>query len=418
MKTYCKPSEIDIENADQNYKAVKKCFDGKLKRKDFQRVLVGSGKITRQEIAQARLDHDKTKVNAAIRVVCGEITQRIRDRNLHLRPIREFQRRDGLTGKLRDICQESPEQQIMEYMAVEALKPMFRAKILRHQYGSIPNRGQVGGKRQIERLLRRKLKGKPDVVKCDVKKAYPSVTVECSMKLLRRDIGKNKTLLWFLEALMANYPGNHLCIGGYLPAWLFNYVMSYVLRYLMSLESTRRGVSRKIVQAVVCFADDFSVFGHFSQLRKAIRKTEKWSKANLGLNIKKVWQIYHLSTIETEKAVKEKRAAGSKERTHGVDMMGFVVFRTYTIIRSRIFRRIRRQIIRASRDLERLGYIPWWRACKLSAYKGWIKHSDSNMFSEKYKVAEVMNKAAKSVSRHGRKEYENERALLIEAARN
>ena len=51
MKTYCKPADTDIENADQNMPAVKKCFGGKLKRKDFQRVLIRTGKITKQEIA-------------------------------------------------------------------------------------------------------------------------------------------------------------------------------------------------------------------------------------------------------------------------------------------------------------------------------------------------------------------------------
>lgn len=47
MKTYCKPADTDIESADQNLPAVKKCFDGKLKRKDFQRVLIRTGKITK-----------------------------------------------------------------------------------------------------------------------------------------------------------------------------------------------------------------------------------------------------------------------------------------------------------------------------------------------------------------------------------
>ncbi|BCZ28371.1 hypothetical protein EUBC25_24580 [Claveliimonas bilis] len=418
MKTYCKPADTDIENADQNMPAVKKCFDGKLKRKDFQRVLIRTGKITKQEIAQARLDHDKTKVNAAIRAVCERLTQRIRDRDLRLPPIRQFKRRDGLTNKMRDICQESPDQQIMEYMAVEALMPMFKAKLLKHQYGSIPTRGQVGGKRQIERLLRRKYPGKVDAVKCDAEKAYPSITVECSMKLLRRDIGKNKILQWFLGALMENYPGGHLCIGGYLPAWLFNYVMSYVLRYLLSLENTRRGVKTKMIQAVVCFADDFTMFGHFSQIRKAIRKASKWSRSTLGLKIKNAWQIYHLTTFEAEKEQKKRRVEGSRKRTCGVDMMGFVTYRTYTIIRGRIFRRIRRQILRAAEDLEKLGYIPWWRACKLSAYKGWLKHSDSEKFAKKYHVNEIFRKAAQSVSLHGRKEHiRNERALLIEACR-
>ena len=55
-------------------------------------------------------------------------------------------------------------------------------------------------------------------MKGDVTKAYPSVTIPVVMEMLRRDIGKNKVLLWFLGALMSNYPGNHLCIGGYLPA--------------------------------------------------------------------------------------------------------------------------------------------------------------------------------------------------------
>lgn len=417
MKTYCKPSVINIEDTEQNLPAVQKCFDGKLKRNDFQRVLIRTGRISKGEIAQARLDHDKTKVNAAIKEVTERLTQRIRDRNLQIPPIRQFQRRDGLTHKLRDICQESPDQQIMEYMAVEALMPMFKAKLLHHQYGSIPTRGQVGGKRQIERILRRKCENK-DAVKCDAKKAYPSVTVECSMNLLRRDIGKNKILLWFIGAVMENYPGGHLCIGGYLPAWLFNYVMSYVLRYLMHLESTRRGIKHRLVQNVVCFADDFTMFGNFSQIKKAVKKTSRWSKSTLGLNIKNAWQIYHLASFEEEKLQRAKREKGSRKRTQGVDMMGYVVYRTYTIIRGRIFKRIRRQMIRAAEDLKSRGFIPWWRACRLAAYKGWIKHSNSLNFMEKYNGYEIFKQAARSVSLHGRKEnIEHERALLAQAAR-
>ena len=170
------------------------------------------------------------------------LTQRIIDRDLQLKPIRQFQRMDGLTHKVRDICQETPEQQAYEYIAVHALKPLFRAKIMPVQYGSIPKRGGIAGKRKIERLLRRKFKTqKITAVKGDVTKAYPSVTVPTVMEMLRRDIGKNKVLLWFLAELMSDYPGNHLCIGGYLPAWLFNYVMSYVLRYIYEQCQIRRG---------------------------------------------------------------------------------------------------------------------------------------------------------------------------------
>lgn len=357
------------------------------------------------------------KTARAIRAYNEELTACIVSRKLDLKPIRCFQRVDGLTQKLRDICQESPKQQVLEYIAREALHPLFRAKLLHIQYGSIPGRGQTLGKRKIERILRKKLKCKTDVVKGDVKKAYPSVTVECVMKLLRRDIGKNKTLLWFVEALMENYPGQHLCIGSYLSTWLFNYVMSYVLRYIQSLGQIRRGKLARYVKAIVCYADDFSLFGRFSQLTKVIRKATRWALDALGLRLKPVWQVYYIASFESERKQAVQRAAGRHQRTPAVDMVGFEVRRTYTIIRPRVFRRIRRQTLRALGDLAKYGLLPWWRAARISAYKGWVKHSDSIHFSEKYDFPRLMRLAQKSASWHGRKEIiEHEQRILHEAA--
>lgn len=232
LKTYCKPATVNIEDWKFNEIAVVECFRNKRARNDFQRLLCKTGKITKRELTEDRLNKDFKRTLEAESEVAKMLTQKIINRDLQLQPIRQFQRIDGLTQKLRDICQESPEQQVFEYIGVYALKPLFRAKILPIQYGSIPNKGGVAGKRKIERLLRKKFHGKVVALKGDVTKAYPSVTIPVVMEMLRRDIGKNKVLLWFLGALMSNYPGNHLCIGGYLPAWLFNYVMSYVLRYI------------------------------------------------------------------------------------------------------------------------------------------------------------------------------------------
>ena len=130
------------------------------------------------------------------------------------------------------------------------------------------------------------------------------------------------------------------------------------------------------------------------------------------------WQIYHISSFEEEKEFHRMRQGGSHKRTQGVNMMGFVVRRTYTIIRSRVFKRIRRQFLRAAADLERLGYIPWWRACRIMAYKGWIKYSNSQGCSIKYNMQNLFKIAAQSVSRYGRKEYVKyeQRMLLIAAA--
>lgn len=415
MKTYCKPATVNIEDWKFNEIAVVECFRNKRSRKDFQRLLCKTGKITKREIVEDQLNKDFKRTLEAESEVAKMLTQRIINRDLQLKPIRQFQRIDGLTQKLRDICQESPEQQVFEYIGVYALKPLFRAKILPIQYGSIPNKGGVAGKRKIERLLRKKFHGKVVALKGDVTKVYPSVTVPIVMEMLRRDIGKNKVLLWFLGALMSNYPGNHLCIGGYLPAWLFNYVMSYVLRYIYEQAQIRRGKRNRLVYAIVCYADDFTIYGDVSKLKKAMKKATIWAHDKFGLKIKDIWQFYQVASFDEERENLEERRKGSKKRTPGVDMMGYVVRRRYTTIRGRVFRRIRRQVLRAWEDFKAKGFIPWWRACRIAAYKGWIKHSNSLKFRMKYCFDKLFKMCSYSASKHG-KEVENEKRILLIAA--
>lgn len=415
MKTYCKPATVNIEDWKFNEIAVVDCFKNKRSRNDFQRLLCRTGTITKREIAEDRLSGDLKRILEAETAVAKKLTQRIINRDLQLKPIRQFQRVDGLTQKLRDICQESPEQQVFEYIGVNALKPLFRAKIMPIQYGSIPKKGGVAGKRKIERLLRKKFQGKVVAVKGDVTKAYPSVTVPIVMEMLRRDIGKNTVLLWFLEALMSNYPGNHLCIGGYLPAWLFNYVMSYVLRFLYEQAQIRRGKRNRLVYAIVCYADDFTIYGDVSKLKKAMKKATTWAHDKFGLKIKNIWQFYQIASYEEERENRKVRKNGSKKRTPGVDMMGYVVRRKYTIIRGRVFRRIRRQVLRAWMDYKAMGFVPWWRACRIAAYKGWVEHSNSMKFRMEYCFDELFKLCKYSASKHG-KEVENEKRILLIAA--
>lgn len=416
MVTYCKPAIANVEDWKFNEPAVFDCFRNKRSRNDFQRLLCKTGCITKRELAEDRLTGNIERTIRAETEVAKMLTKRIIDRDLKLKPIRQFQRVDGLTHKLRDICQESPERQVFEYIAVFALKPLFRAKIMPIQYGSIPNKGGVAGKRKIERLLRRKFRGKVVAVKGDVTKAYPSVMVPVVMEMLRRDVGKNKVLLWFLGALMSNYPENHLCIGGYLPAWLFNYVMSYVLRYIYEQAQIRRGKRNRLVYAIVCYADDFTIYGDVSKLKKAMKKATTWACDKFGLKIKSIWQFYQIASFDEERENHKARKNGSKKRTPGVDMMGYVVRRKYTIIRGRVFRRIRRQVIKAWRDFDRLGFVPWWRACRIAAYKGWIKYSNSIKFAEKYNLNKLFKICQKSASRHGKEIANEKRILLIEAA--
>ena len=108
------------------------------------------------------------------------------------------------------------------------------------------------------------------------------------------------------------------------------------------------------------------------------------------------------------------RRAGSRQRTPGVDMMGYVVRRTYTVIRGKNFVRIRRQFLRADRELDALGYVPWWRARTLCAYWGQLKYTDSIYFCQTYDAYRIFKAARRSVAWKARKEAQ--RGAVCQAA--
>lgn len=94
--------------------------------------------------------------------------------------------------------------------------------------------------------------------------------------------------------------------------------------------------------------------------------------------------------------------------------MGYVVRRTYTVIRGKNFVRIRRQFLRAARELDALGYVPWWRARTLCAFWGQLKYTDSIYFCQTYDAYRIFKAARRSVAWKARKEAQ--RGAVCQAA--
>lgn len=87
MKTYCKPATVNVEDWKFNEVAVIECFRNKRGRNDFQRLLCKTGKITKRQIAEDRLNQDFKRTLDAESEVAKMLTQRIVDRDLQLKPI-------------------------------------------------------------------------------------------------------------------------------------------------------------------------------------------------------------------------------------------------------------------------------------------------------------------------------------------
>lgn len=322
------------------------------------------------------------------------VASRIKEENLGLAPIRFFFHIDGISMKERDIGIETPMQQVMVYVAVGAMSEMLIAKICPYQCASIRGRGQVYGKKAIERWIRMDRASKY-WAKADIKKCFPSIKKEVVMKYLKRDIRKNPKLLWLVNELLSTYVEKdkngeyHECgliIGSYLSQWLCNYVLSYLYRYIDGLckirKSNRDGDhSVRLIRHVLFYMDDILVIGTRARdVKSCMRQAKRWVKKNLGLDFKDGFDV--VTDIHYK----------------SIDMMGYIVKLDCTTIRKSIFRRIYRQIIRAWRYYRKNKHLTLHRARSIISYYGFIKYTNSFTFCQKMKVQKLFEMAKKDVS--------------------
>ena len=348
MKTYCKRSDpTDLQTIERyTYEAMA----GKLKRKDYSEFVAGYCPLSAKEIrkrARATIAW-YPELEQALRWIALEISGRIRARCLDLPPVKYSERHDGMCHKVRKIGLMSVMQQLMEHVAVGCMEELWAAKYEYHQYASIRGKGQLKGAKQILKWTKR---GKTKhFVKLDIRKCFQSITRETAMRWLRRDIGKNLLLLWFVDELLKLH-GEGLIIGSLLSQFLCNYFMSYAYRHVMSLHKQRRGKLIRLVSCALFYMDDILLTGSDRRnLVMAVRKLIHFMQAGFGLIIKATWNV----------------------RLHEdapIDMMGYVITAKGRLkIRRRVFLRARRSFRKVWRgDRTRITLY------RIGAYYGYFK---------------------------------------------
>ena len=230
-------------------RAVLEAFDKKWFRRDYLATVEKYGGVSRAQLSSAARVNDWNPRLEAVNGIALEMEQRIEDLldgetdDLDLDPVSVFYRIDGISMKRRELSNCCPMHQAFGHLAVLGLRPLLQAKLLPYQFASIPGKGQIALKRQVERWLRRKSLGIQYSIKLDVQGAYAHTKQELVMKILQKEIPGATWLLAVVKCLLAMAPGEGLLIGGYLEAWLFNLVASYMLVKVMSYAKIRRGAS-------------------------------------------------------------------------------------------------------------------------------------------------------------------------------
>lgn len=393
MKRYCKNIKLD---ADWIKSSMLECLSDKWDRLDVAGFLAEYQEA--QEPLPKRAVHkmiqaDRTWANPLIEKAAAEMAQEIRDRKVTFPAIHYPMRYDGNSGKIREIGVESIKQQVYDYVAVNALMELFNRKIGKYQCASIPGRGQVCGKKAIEKWIRKNPAKTRVGAKGDVHHCYPSINISKLMKLLRKQV-KNEDLLYLVEILVRSYRQG-LSIGSYLSQWLCNYYLSFAYHYaeqeLAKVRKSRKGPAKRVrlIYAVLFYMDDILILGpRKADVRKAMQLLVKFFKDELGLEIKANWKLFQVDYI------------GKDGRHHGdcIDMMGYKIYRDHTEVRRNIFLRSRRAFVRLRKQVQRCMKIALDLAYRCVSYFGWYKNSDSTNFKKKYGIEQLMKYAKRRVS--------------------
>ena len=258
-------------------------------------------------------------------------------------------------GKVRKIFMPEIHEQWIHHIIVLILEPIIGATAYRFSCGSYPKRGAHYGKKQMLKWIR---EGKDirNFGKIDIRHFYDNIRLDILMRELRIRI-KDEWFLYVIELCLSGFKKG-IPLGFYISQWLANYLLEPLDKYVteeLKLEKFER------------YMDDMTFFANNKKrLHEAIVKIKKFIGRRFRLKLKRNYQV---CKFDYEK--------GKKKIGRPVDFMGFVFYRTRTVIRKSIMlsaTRLAKQM-RKAKEAGRGFYVKHIQA--MLSYMGWFTHTDS-----------------------------------------
>lgn len=272
-------------------------------------------------------------------------------------------------------------EQMAHHSVMRVFVPIAMRGMYYHVYGSIPGKGVHRGKRTVERWIREDSRNCKYIYKLDIRHFFESVPHRRLKKALKRKIRDRELLKKLFIIIDSHKPG--LPLGYYPSQWFGNFYLQPLDHFIME---------QLHVKHYIRYMDDMVIFGNNKkELHKARLQIEKFITEELGLQIKKNWQVFRFDYVDRK----------GKRRGRPLDFMGFKFYRDRTTIRKSILQGIRGKVNRVKRKEK----ITWVDAGSLLSRLGWIWHSDTYAYYERYIKPYVKVKVLKTlVSKHARKE--------------
>ena len=260
---------------------------------------------------------------------------------------------DGIRQKKRQIIVPSFDEQVLHHMVVNVLEPIIKHGMYEHVHGSIPKRGPIHGKKQIEKWMRRDKKNCRYCLKMDIRHFFGSIPHHLLLKYIRRYIRDQQFLRLLEEIITTTDIG--LPLGFHTSHWLANW-------YLQGLDHYIKEDLRAVYY--MRYMDDMIVFGpNKRKLHKMRRSIGIYLRDILGLELKDNYQVFNLEYVDKHGNIKGR----------DLDYMGFRFRHNRVVMRRSIMLRMCRKARRINKKEK-----PTIHDCKqMMSALSWLKNTDS-----------------------------------------
>ena len=258
---------------------------------------------------------------------------------------RKMTKWDKNAKKMREISCPEFRDQMVHWALITIMRPYFESTFIQHNVANIPNRGLGYGNLLIKHWSQQR--GTKYVLKMDIKKYYPSISIPILMTKLKEKIRDTKVIALIEKILYRESPnGIGVTLGSYLNLWLAlfyldeldhiikeRFKVKFYLRYVddMLILTKRKRDAEKILRFINEYLPTINL--HIKEEGKGKCKIYKWDKENF------------------------------------VDMLGTKTYRNKQILRKNIYLNIRRKVD----DIKK--HITPHSARRLLSYKGLVQHS-------------------------------------------
>ena len=337
------------------------------------------GKSTRREVIKIEADFDYY-VDKMQRMI--QETRPGGDPGLQFWPEKHKARVVFEHGKEREIFCPTIWEQWVHHIVIQVLAPIVTRYAYKYSCGSMPKRGGIYGKRQMERLISRGFKY---FAKLDIRHFFKSVRQDIVIEMLEELIC-DEWFIYLVRRIFWQFPKS-LPLGFYPSQWLANFVLWKLDRRIVST-----GVDH------IRYVDDLVLVSNNKRTLHRVVGIIRQELGKIRLRLKGNYQICRF--------IFRKKTGELIGRA--IDFMGFVFTRKNTILRKTI-------MIRATRFAERLSHaavISPRQALSMVSRAGWFKHTDTRYVWEKYIKGKINIKALKNIISKYQRRLNDENSMV------